>query len=136
MMSDRFVFDTNALISAVILKNSVSRKALDKAHNIGQLLLSVETIQELNDVLKRDKFNKYVTEQERTAFLAALVREAKVVETHERIMACRDPKDDKFLELAVAGNACIVTGDQDLLILHPFRGISIVRPDAFLAANS
>ena len=41
---------------------------------------------------------------------------------------CRDPDDDKFLELALAsGSRAIVTGDQDLLVLDPWRGISIVK---------
>jgi len=47
---------------------------------------------------------------------------------------CRDPKDNKYLELAVAANAsCIVTGDQDLLVLNPFRNIPILTSADFLA---
>ncbi len=50
-----------------------------------------------------------------------------------RIAACRDPTDDKFLELAVDGQAdMIVTGDLDLLVLNPFRGIPIIDPAAFV----
>ena len=55
------------------------------------------------------------------------------VEVSAKITACRDPNDDKFLELAVSGLAThIVTGDQDLLVLDPFQGISILTPHAFL----
>jgi uncharacterized protein len=62
-----------------------------------------------------------------------LTREAEWVEVDMRITICRDPKDDKFLELAVSGRAtCIVTGDSDLLALNPFRGIAITTPQAFL----
>jgi predicted nucleic acid-binding protein len=108
------VFDTNIIVSALLLKNSTSRQALDKANDTGQLLLS--------------------TESERMTFLAALVRKARLLEPRERIVVCRDPKDNKFLELAVAGNAkYLVTGDQDLLVLHPFRTIAIVQPNNFLA---
>jgi putative PIN family toxin of toxin-antitoxin system len=129
----RFVFDTNAIISAVLLKRSVSRQAFDKAIDQGELLVSAETIDELNRVLGRPDFAKYVTEDERLAFLAVLLREAKLVEVTEAVRECRDPRDDKFLELAVSGKAvCIVTGDQDLLVLHPFRGICIVTPRGFL----
>ena len=129
----RFVFDTNAIISAVLLKRSVSRQAFDKAIDQGELLVSAETIDELNRVLGRPDFVKYVTEDERLAFLAVLLREAKLVEVTEAVRECRDPRDDKFLELAVSGKAvCIVTGDQDLLVLHPFRGIWIVTPRGFL----
>ena len=128
-----FVFDTNALISALLLKNSVSRLAFDKVVANGRLLISLETIDELNDVLKRSKFDKYVTEKERRQFVATLVRDAELVTITQEIAICRDPKDDKILELAISGEAdCIVSGDKDLLSLHPFRGIPIVRPDAFL----
>jgi uncharacterized protein len=49
------------------------------------------------------------------------------------VTASRDPKDDKFLELAVSANAsCVITGDKDLLILHPFRGIPIVNAVDFI----
>jgi putative PIN family toxin of toxin-antitoxin system len=132
----RFVFDTNAVVSALLLKQSVSRQAFDKALKEGKIIISAETIDELNEVLKRKKFEKYVTEEERIQFLTALVREARLVETVETITACRDPKDDKFLELAISGNAvCIVSGDKDLLDLHPFRGISIVPPREFLSLS-
>lgn len=59
--------------------------------------------------------------------------EALFIEPELRISVCRHPKDNKFLELAIAGNAdCIVTGDKDLLVLHPFRGIKIISPSDFL----
>ena len=129
----RFVFDTNALISAALLKRSVPRQAFDKALDEGELLVSVETIDELNRVLRRADFAKYVTEDERMEFLAVLLREATLVEVTAHVGECRDPQDNKFLELAASGRAmCIVSGDQDLLVLHPFRGISIVTPRGFL----
>jgi putative PIN family toxin of toxin-antitoxin system len=66
-------------------------------------------------------------------FLAVLLRGARLVEVTVHVVECRDPRDNKFLELAISGNAeCIVSGDQDLLVLHPFRGISIVKPRDFL----
>jgi len=129
----RFVFDTSAIISAALLKRSVSRKAFDKALDEGELLVSAETIDELNQVLGRVDFAKYVTEDERLEFLAVLLREATFAEVTVYVGECRDPSDNKFLELAVSGAAvCIVSGDQDLLVLHPFRGISIVTPRGFL----
>jgi putative PIN family toxin of toxin-antitoxin system len=88
----RFVFDTNAIISAVLLKRSVSRQAFDKAIEQGELLVSAETIDELNRVLGRPDFLKYVTENERLAFLAVLLREAKLVEVTEAVRECRDPR--------------------------------------------
>ena len=66
-------------------------------------------------------------------FVAVLTRETEWVDVNEQITACRDPKDNKFLELAVSGRAThIITGDTDLLALHPFRGIQIVPPQVLL----
>ncbi|MBM3127467.1 MAG: putative toxin-antitoxin system toxin component, PIN family [Chloroflexi bacterium] len=129
----RFVFDTSAIVSAVLLKHSVVRQAFDKAVAQGKLLVSQATIDEVNEVLRRKGFDKYVLEEERIEFVTALVRDAALVEITEQVRACRDPKDDKFLELAVCGNvACIVSGDDDLISLHPFQGIPIVTPRQFL----
>ena len=73
-------------------------------------------------------------EDERLEFLATLVREAELVVVTEVVTDCRDPKDNKFLELALSGQAThIVSGDGDLLVLHPFRGVLILTPQAFLA---
>lgn len=129
----RFVFDTNVLVSALLLRKSTARRAFDKALEHGKVLISRETVEELNSVLRRKEFEKYVTEEERVEFITAFVRDGVWVETTEKIDECRDPKDNKFLELAVNGNACyIVTGDEDLLVLRSFRGISIVTPKQFL----
>ena len=96
-----------------------------------------DVIAELNDVLGCERFARYVSEEERARFLQSLLHEARLVEIGEKVRACRDPKDDKFLELAVNGEAdCIVSGDDDLLSLDPFRGIQILAPDKFLNALS
>lgn len=129
----RFVFATSALVSAALLRRSLPRQAFDLALEKGKLLASAPTIGELNDVLRRPGFEKYVTEEDRLLFLTALVREVELIEVTEVCTDCRDPKDNKFLELAVSGHAtCIVAGDKDLLVLHPFRGIPILRPQEFL----
>jgi putative PIN family toxin of toxin-antitoxin system len=74
-----------------------------------------------------------VTLEDVRRFLAALAREAEWIEVTSRIAVCRDPKDNMFLELGVDGRATyIVTGDADLLALHPYRGIAILAPHAFL----
>jgi len=125
--------DTNVIVSALLLAESTSRRAFDRAIDLGKILLSFAALAELNDVLGRRKFRKYVTENEAKRFLAALVREAAWVEVKVRVAACRDPSDDKFLELAVSGGAThIISGDHDLLALNPFRGISVLTPAAFL----
>jgi len=129
----RFVFDTNVLVSASLLPNSKPRKALDLALNQGKLLLSLAALAELCEVLSRKRFRRYINEEDIRTFIAVLTREAEWVDVDVRIAACRDPKDDKFLELAVIGEATyIISGDFDLLALTPFRGIPIITAQAFL----
>jgi uncharacterized protein len=129
----RFVFDTNTIVSALLLPDSKPRQALDRAQDRGKILISMPALLELNEVITRDKFDKYVNEKKRKEFLAALIKQAEFLEVTEQITECRDAKDNKFLELAVCGSAdCIISGDADLLVLHPFRGISILQSGDFL----
>lgn len=129
----RVVLDTNAVVSALLLDDSASRSAFDRAFEKGGVLLSLPVLAELDEVLARPRFRKYVSEEDVRLFLATYVRKAEWIETSESIRACRDPKDDKFLELAASGHATyIISGDDDLLSLSPFRGIVITPPAAFL----
>ena len=87
----------------------------------------------MTDVLTRPKFELYVASTERELFISWLAESVHFIDIRQTITACRDRKDDKFLELAVNGNAeLIVSGDQDLLILNPFNEISIVTVKDFL----
>lgn len=98
MTSDpRFVLDTGVIVSAVLLPRSVSRQTVDLAFARGIVLASGDTIDELDEVLHRPKFNRYIREEERLLFLAAFIRDAKVIDVTERLTECRDPTDDKFL---------------------------------------
>ena len=130
----RVVMDTNVVVSAALLPRSIPRQAFDRALEHGTLLMSSATVPELNDVLRRPRFDPYVHEDERLEFLATLVRDAELVEVTAVVTDCRDPKDNKFLELALNGKAThIVRGDEDLLVLHPFRGIPVLTPQGFVA---
>jgi len=129
----RYVFDTNVIVSALLFENSKPDQALRYALANGKVLLSLELLEELNEVLGRKKFNRYLTSEEREEILAALVERAVLVEIIEKVQECRDPKDDKVLELALNGEAnYIITGDRDLLVLHPFRGVVVITTDEFL----
>ncbi len=129
----RCVFDTNVFVSALLLPDSKPRHALDRALREGRVLVSFATLAELHEVLSRKRFRRYVDEEDIRSFLAALIRVAEWVDVEARIRACRDPKDDKFLELAVSDEGThIVTGDADLLALNPFQGIEILPPHRFL----
>jgi uncharacterized protein len=130
----RYVFDTGVLVSAALFKESTPGQALRVAVRGGAILLSPAAANELQEVLIRPKFDDYVRLTTRKRFLAALLRQATIVDTTESLHVCRDPKDDKFLELAVSGRAAfLVTGDSDLLILNPFQETRIVTPAEFLA---
>lgn len=131
----RIVIDTSIIVSAVLLPRSIPRQAFDAAAARGKLLVSDATVGELEEVLRRAKFDKYVPEAKRLEFLASLMQVAESVVVTATITDCRDPKDNKFLELAVDGGAShVLTGDGDLLTLHPFRGIAVVTPHLFLAS--
>jgi putative PIN family toxin of toxin-antitoxin system len=133
----RYVFDTNTLISALLFENSNPGQAFRRALGNGIILLSISTLEELAEVLKREKFDRYLTDAEREAFVHALVDRAMLIEPDEEIWECRDPKDNKFLELAVSGHAAyIISGDRDLLILNPFRNIAIMTAREFLEAEA
>lgn len=137
-MKDRLraVVDTNVLISRLLLPETVPGQALRKIVEEADLLVSDETLDELVEVLSRPKFDRYVTVEERQEFIRLLGHIAERVSVIHPIRACRDPRDDKFLALAVSGEADIViTGDADLLVLHPFRGMAILTPADYLAQH-
>ncbi len=129
----RVVVDTNVLVSRLLLADSIPAQAVRAARQKGTLLVSEATMQELADVLARPRFDRYVTIEDRKQFLRLLTRVAEFVPIVCRVRECRDPKDDKFLEVALNGTAdLILTGDRDLLALHPWRDIAILKPADYL----
>ncbi len=129
----RIVVDNNVLISRLLLPASVPGRAVRKAIDSGQLLVSDATLTELATVLARPKFDPYVTIGDRQEFIRLLGRVAERIPITYTIHACRDPKDNMILELAVNGQAdLIVTGDQDLLALNAVREIPIITPVIYL----
>jgi putative PIN family toxin of toxin-antitoxin system len=132
----RVVVDTNVLVSALILpRASVGPVLLCLRQGDYTILYNQSLLEELVDVLNRPRIrHKYgLTEEDIQALLGLILLRGEVVIPEQRITACRDPRDDKFLEVAVAGEAdLIVSGDQDLLALHPFEAIPILSPAEFL----
>jgi uncharacterized protein len=129
----RLVIDANVIVSAVLSAQGKSRQAFDLAIAAMVVLMSDEVFTEISEVLLRPKFDRYSNRTKREAFLDELLAIVEFVEITEKINECRDMKDDKYLELAVNGKAdLILTGDDDLLVLHPFRQIPIVRVQTFL----
>ena len=91
---DRFVIDTNVMVRAVLIGTSRASEAFRKARQLGEVLLSLTVAEELNDVLGREKFDRYITRDDRERVLVALIQSAKFIEVTEQIVACRDPGDD------------------------------------------
>ncbi len=132
MRVKRAVLDTNVFISALLSPGGKPFACLSWVLDNATLLASRDLLLELETRLARAKFEKYVNANRRKAFVADLALAALQAETGGTLRACRDPDEDKLLEIAVIGNAdCIVTGDQDLLVLDPFRGVRILTPAVF-----
>lgn len=133
MKNNLFVFDTNSLIRAALIQNSVNARALDKAIKTGTIAISSSILTEITEVIFRKKFDKYLNDDQRTKFINRIERDFQAFKINETIAVCRDPSDDKFLDLAITCAAsCIITGDQDLLILNPFQTIPILTAAEFL----
>lgn len=137
----RLVLDTNTLISRMLLPKGVAGRAVDKALESGVLLMSEETLAELVAVLNRPKFDRYVSLEDRRQFLRLLGGVARIVPIHHRITACRDPKDDMLLHVALNGEAqALITGDQDLLVLADeflrSHKLNIISPTAYLGSDT
>lgn len=129
----RVVFDTNVLVSALLFEDSTPAQAFFFATANGAVLISAELVNELQRVIYRPKFDRYISNSQREDFMLSLVETGELALITETINICRDPKDNMILELAVSGNAdVIVTGDDDLLTLNPFTEILILTPQAFL----
>jgi uncharacterized protein len=133
MTIERVVIDTNVLISAALLDDSVPARARNHAIRYGQLIATEQTFAELTGRLLAPKFDRYVSRATRETLLKRLQPIIEIVPVIQVVRACRDPRDDIFLEAAINGRAdVIVTGDKDLIALHPFAGIAIVTPSNYL----
>ncbi len=132
-MPERIVVDTNVIVSTALRKDSVPRKVLSFLLKHEIVLISEETLTELDEVLRRPKLNKYSRIEDRINFLRALISKATLVQVSTMVADCSDLKDNKFLELALDGNAThIISGDNDLLTMDPYRGIKIISPAQFI----
>ena len=135
-----FVLDTNVLLSAALTPPSppgrivLQLAAVDSPH---QLAFSEQTWDELVNVLQRRKFDVYISADERLAYLLQLESVALWCAPQIGVTDCRDHDDNRILEVALAASAqAVVSGDKDLLVLHPWRGIPILRAAPFLALHS
>lgn len=135
----RIVIDTSTLVSAVLRPVSVPRQAFVKAMGEADAYVSPATLAELEQVLSRDKFDRYLDREQRLGFIALYRRHARMCEITQEDEArlsppCRDPRDNKFLALGmVCGAELIISSDDDLLTLNPYGRMRIMTPGDFLA---
>lgn len=132
----RAVIDTGVLVSGLLSRHGppgAVLRALVDGHFTA--VYTTEMLVELVDVLSRPRFRaKYGIRPDDIVALIQLIRlRGELVIPTRVVVACRDPKDDKFLTAALAGAAdWIISGDADLLVLSPFEGIPILRPAEFV----
>jgi len=128
----RLVLDTNVLISAILSPNSISAKILNWGEDNGVILYSAATLNEVLSVLGRSKFSKYIDDNDIDGLSIRIKTVWLFVEILNQVQLCRDPKDDKFIDLALNGEAShLITGDNDLLILNPIENTSVTNPRTF-----
>jgi uncharacterized protein len=132
-----FVFDCNVLVNSFIFESSIARQCWEKAETLGSVIVSDETLAEYKRVFAYEKFDKYVALETRLEFLVDIQEIVEFVAVSHAVKVCRDSMDDMYLELALSGKAdCIITNDNDLLVLHPFEKIPIITPLEFLKRYS
>ncbi len=127
------MIDANTVVSAALNPNGLPRRAMALARAQGTIVLSETVYTEIAEVLARPKFMRVLTDDRRREILELLSAAALWVEPRETIQDCRDNKDNRYLELALAAEATvIVSGDADLLVLSPWRGVEVLRSAEFL----
>jgi putative PIN family toxin of toxin-antitoxin system len=134
MNLNRIVIDTNVFISALLNPNGTPRKVINLAVNQWVILQSEATYQELETRVSKNKFDKYLSKEDRLNFLASLRKKSLLIQITHQTLICSDADDNKFLELAVSGVAdYLITGDNDLLIIKSYQDIPIITPTGFLS---
>lgn len=136
ILEKKYVCDTNVLLSSLLSKDSPPAKTIHYILRNGFFAFSLETFEELKEVLQRPKFDRYIAKEKRRSFLERIYPLGVFYEGEQNITLCRDPKDNKFLEVALASNASfLITGDEDLLSLHHIGNIPIITPRNFLLSH-
>lgn len=128
----RLVIDTNVLVSAILSPESISAKVLNWGEDNGVVLYSTATLTEVLSVLGRSKFSKYIDHDDIDGLSIRIKTAWLLIEIVSQVQFCRDPKDDKFIDLALNGKAShLITGDNDLIVLHPIENTSVINPRTF-----
>jgi len=127
----KVVFDTNIWISFLIGKRlSVVEKYVSNHQLI--IVTTDQLIKEIKKVTDRESLRKYFPYSKVLELIRFLETFAEKYEITPQHFICRDPKDNFLLDLIAISKAdYLVTGDKDLLTLHPFESTAILTPVDF-----
>lgn len=132
----KIVLDTNILISAFLWDGNEAELFREIEKNKVKFYTSFEIINEVENVIRRKKFNELLIKAKISAeeIIEKIISLSNfVIGKKLNLNICRDPKDNKFLECAKLAKAdIIVSGDKDLLILKEFDGIKILKTSQVL----
>ncbi len=135
MKAERLVLDTNVFVSASLFASSIPARVLEHAFDHSRLIFTDHTQRELIATMTSAKLEKFVPVARREALLLRLAPLIELTTVWQLVRVCRDPHDDAVLEAALNGRAdVVITGDKDLLALHPFSGIAIITPADYLSS--
>jgi len=135
-MQLKLVLDTNTFVSAFFWEGNEAELLRKIEQGKAKLYITTEILKEVEEVVKRPKFNEIMKKVSLTPdqivqkifSLSHLIIAPKL-----NIKACRDEKDNKFLECAESSKAdYLVSGDEDLLSLEEYKGIPIARTSRIL----
>ena len=136
------IIDASSFVRAALTPRSAARRLLNVALARSALVVSAPVLDEVAAVLARPKFERWLTEADRLEFVRQVRGGAAVFRSDDVVNACRDPSDDKYLEAALAAAAAeaggpeavvVASDDRDLLVLNPWQGVAILKPEAVLA---
>ena len=133
-MAKCIVLDSNLIVSAILNPEGICALAIDLADSNFDMVRSKDTTNELVEVLRRDKFDRFASVEDRVFRVQTYIEATRLVAVDVQVTDCSDPKDNKFLELAIAANATvIVSGDKKHLVsMSPYKGIAIIRVRDFV----
>ena len=128
------VLDSNLIVSAFLSPEGTTSQAMQIAFDYFDVATSKETLTELVDVLRRDKFDRYASKEDRATRAMVYAEASKKIQVTHIVTDCSDPKDNKFLALALSSEACLlVSGDKKHLIsMHPYQGLPIIGARQFI----
>jgi uncharacterized protein len=131
-MRKKVVFDTSSLLAVCIYPDREPAQIFRLALLHCELVATAQTLAELALVLGRPKFDTWRPQQQRMAWLQHYAANVVEVQPKSQVTDCRDPKDNKFLDAALAASAdVIVSSDNDLLVLQPYGDIDVLNLQEF-----